>query len=142
LVKPLIEHLRAGKPFFGICLGLELLFTTSHEDGQHRGLDYFPGDVVRFANVPGLKVPHMGWNQLRVHKPAPPLVGLPPEASVYFVHSYYVVPRDARLTAAETDYPTPFTSAIWHENIFATQFHPEKSQRVGLEMLRRFAEWN
>jgi glutamine amidotransferase len=141
LTAPLIEHLHAGKPFFGICLGLQLLFTTSHEDGQHRGLDYFPGEVVRFADVPGLKVPHMGWNQLRVRKPAPPLAGLPPAASVYFVHSYYVVPRDASLTATETNYPTPFTSAIWQDNVFATQYHPEKSQRVGLEMLRRFAEW-
>ncbi len=83
----------------------------------------------------------MGWNQLRVRKPVPPLAGLPPEASVYFVHSYYVVPRDTNLTATETDYPMPFTSAIWQDNVFATQFHPEKSQRVGLEMLRRFAEW-
>lgn len=141
LAVPLLEHLRSGKPFFGICLGLHLLFSTSHEDGQHRGLDYFSGEVVRFADVPGLKVPHMGWNQLRVRKPAPPLAGLPTQASVYFVHSYYVVPRDPQLTAAETDYPAPFTSAIWHENVFATQFHPEKSQRVGLEMLRHFAEW-
>lgn len=142
LAAPLIDHLRAGKPFFGICLGFQLLFTTSHEDGQHRGLDYFRGEVVRFADVPGLKVPHMGWNQLRVCRPAPPLAGLPPQASVYFVHSYYVAPRDPQLTAAETEYPMPFASAIWHENIFATQFHPEKSQRVGLEMLRRFAEWH
>jgi imidazole glycerol-phosphate synthase subunit HisH len=141
LAEPLVDHLRAGKPFFGICLGLQLLFTTSHEDGQYHGLDYFPGDVVRFANGLGLKVPHMGWNQLRVRKPAPPLAGLTPESSVYFVHSYYVVPRDPALTAAETDYPTPFTSAIWHENVFATQFHPEKSQHAGQDMLRRFADW-
>jgi glutamine amidotransferase len=141
LAPPLLDHLRAGKPFFGICLGLQLLFTTSHEDGRHRGLDYFPGEVVRFPGVPGLKVPHMGWNRLRVRKPAPPLAGLPPESSVYFVHSYYVVPRDAGLTATETDYPTPFTSAIWQDNVFATQFHPEKSQRVGLDILRRFAQW-
>lgn len=141
LAAPLLEHLRTGKPFFGICLGLQLLFTTSHEDGRHAGLDYFPGEVVRFPDVPGLKVPHMGWNQLRVRKPAPPLAELPTDASAYFVHSYYVAPRDPKLTAAETDYPTPFTSAIWHEHVFATQFHPEKSQRVGLEMLRRFAEW-
>lgn len=141
LAAPLLEHLRSGKPFFGICLGLQLLFTTSYEDGEHRGLDYFPGEVVRFGNMPGLKVPHMGWNQLRVRKAAPPLEELPPEASVYFVHSYYVVPRDPHLTATETDYPTPFASAIWQDNVFATQFHPEKSQRLGLEMLRRFAEW-
>lgn len=141
LVEPVLAHLRAGKPFFGICLGLQLLFTTSYEDGQHRGLDYFPGEVVRFPAQPGLKVPHMGWNQLRILKEAPPLAGLPPEASMYFVHSYHVVPHDPQLTATETDYPTPFTSAIWHENVFATQFHPEKSQRLGLEMLNRFARW-
>ena len=140
-VAPIKDHINKGKPFLGICLGLELLFTTSYEDGVYQGLDIFPGEVVRFENVPGLKVPHMGWNQLRVRKPAPPLAGLPSEASVYFVHSYYVAPRDPGLTATETDYPTPFTSAIWQDNVFATQFHPEKSQRVGLEMLRRFAEW-
>ena len=139
LARPIIEHIRAGKPFLGICLGLQLLFTTSHEDGTHRGLDLFPGEVVRFPNVPGLKVPHMGWNQLRILHPAPLLRGLPPEPSVYFVHSYYVGPRDRNLIATETDYPTPFTSAVWHENVFATQFHPEKSQRVGLAILHNFA---
>jgi glutamine amidotransferase len=91
--------------------------------------------------VSGLKVPHMGWNQLRVRRPAPPLAGFPEGGSVYFVHSYYVVPREADLVAAETDYRTPFASAVWRGRLFATQFHPEKSQRVGLEMLRRFADW-
>lgn len=141
LATPIREHVRAGKPFLGICLGLQLLFTTSHEDGEYAGLDLFPGDVVRFPERPGLKVPHMGWNQLHVRRSAPPLRGLPEEAAVYFVHSYYVVPRDPNLTATETDYPTPFVSAIWHENVFATQFHPEKSQGVGLGMLRNFAAW-
>jgi glutamine amidotransferase len=136
---PILAHVRAGKPFFGICLGLELLFTKSYEDGEYDGLNLFPGDVVRFKHVPGLKVPHMGWNQLHVRRPAPVLADLPPEPSVYFVHSYYVAPRDAAIIATQTDYPTPFTSAIWHENVFATQFHPEKSQKVGLSMLRRFA---
>jgi imidazole glycerol-phosphate synthase subunit HisH len=139
-VAPLVEHIRAGKPFFGICLGLQLLFTRSHEDGEHTGLDLFPGEVVRFADVPGLKVPHMGWNQLRVRRWAPELKDVPDDGAVYFVHSYYVVPRDPGLIAAETDYPTPFTSAVWCENVFATQFHPEKSQRTGLSMLRNFAE--
>jgi imidazole glycerol-phosphate synthase subunit HisH len=138
-VEPITTHIRSGKPFLGICLGLQLLFTTSYENGVFRGLDLFPGDVVRFPEVPGLKVPHMGWNQLRVRRPAPQLSDLPPDASVYFVHSFYVVPRDPALTATETDYPTPFTSAIWHENVFATQFHPEKSQRVGLGILHKFA---
>jgi glutamine amidotransferase len=136
---PLQEHVRAGKPFLGICLGLQLLFTRSYEDGEYQGLDLFPGEVVRFPDQPGLKVPHMGWNHLRVRRAAPVLQELPPDPAVYFVHSYYVVPQDRGLTATETDYPTPFTSAIWHENVFATQFHPEKSQRVGLQMLRNFA---
>jgi imidazole glycerol-phosphate synthase subunit HisH len=139
LAAPIIAHVRAGKPFLGICLGLELLFTTSYEDGEHRGLDLFPGEVVRFDNVPGLKVPHMGWNELRIRRPAPVLSDVPDGSAVYFVHSYYAVPKDPALIATETDYPTPFASAIWHENVFATQFHPEKSQQVGLAMLRRFA---
>jgi glutamine amidotransferase len=141
LAEPIKDHLRSGKPFFGICLGLHLLFTRGHEDGLYAGLDVFPGEVVRFDVPAGLKVPHMGWNELRIRRPAPPLEGFPQGGSVYFVHSYYAAPRDARLVAAEADYPTPFCAAIWHENVFATQFHPEKSQRVGLTMLRNFAEW-
>jgi glutamine amidotransferase len=141
LDEPIREHVRAGKPFFGICLGLQLLFTKSYEDGEHEGLDLFGGEVVRFDDAAGLKVPHMGWNQLRVLRPAPPLVGTPSAACVYFVHSYYARPKDPLLVAAEADYPTPFAAAVWHENVFATQFHPEKSQAVGLEMVRRFARW-
>jgi glutamine amidotransferase len=140
LDEPICRHVRAGKPFFGICLGLQLLFTTGYEDGVYQGLNLFPGEVVRFPKVPGLKVPHMGWNHLRVKKPVPALAGLPDEAAVYFVHSYYVVPTDVNLVAAETDYPTPFASAIGQDNVFATQFHPEKSQRLGLSMLKAFAE--
>ncbi len=140
LDQPLIEHINAGKPFLGICLGLQLLFSKSYEDGEYEGLNVFPGEVVRFDSSTGVKVPHMGWNQLRIHRRAPLLRDLPAEASVYFVHSYYVAPRDPILAATETDYPTPFTSSIWHENVFATQFHPEKSQRVGLAMLHRFTQ--
>jgi glutamine amidotransferase len=139
LVEPIQAHIHAGKPFFGICLGLQLLFSTSYEDGVHTGLNLFAGEVVCFGDLPGLKVPHMGWNQLRIKKPAPHLAGLGENPSVYFVHSYYVVPRDPALIATETDYPTPFTSAIWQDNVFATQFHPEKSQRLGLAMLHKFA---
>ena len=139
LAEPILGHVRSGKPFLGICLGLQLLFTTSHEDGEHAGLNLFSGEVVRFPPAPGLKVPHMGWNQLRIRRRAPVLGDLPGGCAVYFVHSYYVVPKDPRLVATETDYPTPFASAIWHENVFATQFHPEKSQAVGLSMLARFA---
>jgi imidazole glycerol-phosphate synthase subunit HisH len=140
LAPPIVQHIRAGKPFLGICLGLQLLFTKSYEDGEFAGLDLLPGEVVRFGNVPGLKVPHMGWNQLHVRRQAPVLADMPDGSSVYFVHSYYAVPKDSSVIATETDYPTPFTSAIWHDNIFATQFHPEKSQRVGLNMLKNFAE--
>ena len=139
LDEPILGHIRAGRPFFGICLGLQLLFSTSHEDGEHQGLDLFEGEVVRFPHQPGLKVPHMGWNQLRIKKPAPHLSNLPGEPSVYFVHAYYVVPKDQSLIAAEADYPVPFTAALWQDNVFATQFHPEKSQRVGLAMLQKFA---
>jgi imidazole glycerol-phosphate synthase subunit HisH len=139
LAAPILEHIRGGKPFLGICLGLQLLFTKSYEDGEYDGLNVFPGQVVRFPAIAGLKVPHMGWNQLRVVRPAPVLRDLPAAAAVYFVHSYYVVPKDRDLIATETDYPTPLASSIWHENVFATQFHPEKSQRVGLRMLHNFA---
>lgn len=139
-VDPIKDHIRAGKPLLGICLGLQLLFTTGYEDGVHQGLDILSGDVVRFENLGGLKVPHMGWNQLRIRRPAPIFRDLPAEPSVYFVHSYYVKPKDANVIAAETDYGIPFTSAVWRDNITATQFHPEKSQRVGLSMLRQFAQ--
>jgi glutamine amidotransferase len=140
LTVPIVGHIRAGKPFLGICLGLQLLFTKSYEDGEYAGLDLLPGEVIRFPAIPGLKVPHMGWNQLRIKRRAPALRDVPDGSSVYFVHSYYVVPKDADVIATETDYPTPFTSAIWRDNIFATQFHPEKSQTVGLSMLKGFAE--
>jgi imidazole glycerol-phosphate synthase subunit HisH len=140
LAEPICDHIRSGKPFLGICLGLQLLFTKSYEDGEYAGLDLIPGEVVRFPIIPGLKVPHMGWNQLKIKRSSPALREVPDGSSVYFVHSYYVVPKDSGVIAAETDYPTPFTSAIWRDNIFATQFHPEKSQAVGLSMLKGFAE--
>src|SRR5262245_57174277 len=115
LVAPLRDHVRAGKPFLGICLGLQLIFTKSYEDGVHEGLDFLPGEVVRFPDVPDLKVPHMGWNQLRFLKPAPIFRGLAEGAAVYFVHSYYAAPTDQAVTAATADYPTPFAAAVWHE---------------------------
>jgi glutamine amidotransferase len=139
LAGPIVEHVHAGKPFLGICLGLQLLFTTSYEDGEHAGLDVFPGKVIRFPDQPGLKVPHMGWNQLRVRRRAPVLQETADGDAVYFVHSYYVVPDDPGLVATETDYAGPFASTVWLENVFATQFHPEKSQAVGLAMLNHFA---
>lgn len=135
-----MQHIRAGKPLLGICLGLQFLFTRSHEDGEHRGFDLFRGEVVRFPQIPGLKVPHMGWNSLRLRPDCPLFRGLKDGDAVYFVHSYYAVPESRELIAAESDYPTPFTAAVWQDNVFATQFHPEKSQRVGLRMLQNFAE--
>jgi imidazole glycerol-phosphate synthase subunit HisH len=134
------DHIKTGRPFLGICLGLQMLFTRDHEDGVHDGLNLVAGEVVRFPTVPRLKVPHMGWNTLAFQQPKCPLfANLPPDPAVYFVHSYYAVPTDKTWVAATADYPEPFTAAIWRDNVFATQFHPEKSQRVGLQMLKNFA---
>lgn len=140
LAEAVLQQIQSGRPFLGICLGLQLLFTQSQEEGTHAGLDVLPGEVVRFPVVPGLKVPHMGWNPLTLTRPDCPLfAGLPVESAVYFVHSYYAVPREPGIIAAEADYPTPFCAMVWRENVFAAQFHPEKSQQVGLRMLKNFA---
>jgi glutamine amidotransferase len=141
LAAPIREHIQSGRPFLGICLGLQMLFERSHEDGVYQGLGLFAGDVVRFPERPGLKVPHMGWNLLRVTQPVPMLRGFPVEPYVYFVHSYFAAPTDSTLTAAEADYPDGFCAAVCRGNVFATQFHPEKSQKVGLHMLEQFARW-
>jgi imidazole glycerol-phosphate synthase subunit HisH len=140
LVGPIRDAVAAGKPFLGICLGLQLLFDTSFEDGAHQGLGLIPGDVVRFRLPNGYKVPHMGWNQLRFRRRAPVFEGIEDGAHFYFVHSYYVAPRDTSIVSAETDYPTPFCSSIWRDNLYAVQFHPEKSQSAGLRLLKNFAE--
>jgi len=142
LAEPIRQHVHAGKPFLGICLGLQLLFSRSYEDGEHEGLNLFEGEVVRFTPTPGLKIPHMGWNTLKLVQPLPLFRDLPGPPCFYFVHSYYAVPRDSALVAATADYPTPFCAAIAHRNVVATQFHPEKSQQVGLHLLKRFAEWS
>jgi glutamine amidotransferase len=138
--EPIFNHIRAGRPFLGICLGLHMLFRRSFEDGEFAGLNLLEGDVVRFGDVPGLKVPHMGWNQLRHHKRDCPLLrDVPDGANVYFVHSYFARPADEGVIASTSDYPNPFAAVIWRDNVFATQFHPEKSQAVGQTMLRNFA---
>ncbi len=139
LVESIREHIRQDKPFLGICLGLQLLFDVSFEDGEWKGLGVLAGDVVRFPAMPDLKVPHMGWNTLEPSHTSPLLKDIPADASVYFVHSYYVRPTDESVIAARTNYGIPFTSMIERGNLFATQFHPEKSQKVGLKMLENFA---
>lgn len=138
---PIRKHVSSGKPFLGICLGLQLLFETGFEDGEHRGLGILAGSCIRFDvdKSLGLKVPHMGWNQLNVFRPAPILKDIPAGAGVYFVHSYHVVPTDPSVIATTTDYGRPFVSSVWKDNLMATQFHPEKSQGVGLQILSNFA---
>ncbi|MBI3784856.1 MAG: imidazole glycerol phosphate synthase subunit HisH [Deltaproteobacteria bacterium] len=127
-----------GTPFLGICLGMQLLFEESEEFGPVRGLGILRGRVVRFRDQPGRQVPHMGWNQVCKEQAVPHLEGIDDGAFVYFVHSYYVVPTDPALTATSTDYGQKFTSAIYRDNVFATQYHPEKSQAVGLKILKNF----
>lgn len=141
LIDPILEAIDSGKPFLGICLGLQLLFEVSHEDGQHEGLGVIPGEVVRFDVPQGVKVPHMGWNAVQIRRPAPILAGIADGSYFYFVHSFYVAPRDSSVVATETDYENPFCSMIWRDNLFATQFHPEKSQQDGLRLLKNFAEF-
>jgi imidazole glycerol-phosphate synthase subunit HisH len=140
LAEPVREVVRSGKPFLGICLGLQLLFEESEEFGPVRGLGILPGRVVRFAGRAsiGLKIPQMGWNRLRIERPVPELEGVGESPYVYFVHSYYVVPSDATLTVASTEYGVRFAAAIAWKNVFACQFHPEKSQAIGLRILENF----
>jgi glutamine amidotransferase len=133
------EYVRAGRPFLGVCLGMQLLFDESEEDGRHRGLGVLPGRVVRLP--PTVKVPHIGWNQLRVVRSSPLLDGVPSGAYVYFVHSYYVVPEDASLVAATTTYGAEVAAVVGRGNLWATQFHPEKSGQIGVRMLQNVARW-
>src|SRR5262249_33800258 len=133
------ESVQAGKLCLGVCLGLQLLFDVSEEDGLHEGLGLIPGRVVRFASAPGLKIPHMGWNTLRIARPAPILKGVGNAPSVYSVHSYHAVVANPEDVAATSDHPRPFVAMVWRDNLMACQFHPEKSQRVGLAMYANFA---
>ncbi|WP_347491341.1 imidazole glycerol phosphate synthase subunit HisH [Desulfoscipio sp. XC116] len=126
----------AGKPFLGICLGLQLLFEYSEEWGTTRGLAIFPGRVRRLP--PGLKIPHMGWNTLTYKKPCQLFKGIPEHAAFYFVHSYYVEPADPELTAVSTEYGMEFTSVAAKDNVYGIQFHPEKSSALGLRILENF----
>ncbi|MCR4412797.1 MAG: imidazole glycerol phosphate synthase subunit HisH [Thermoguttaceae bacterium] len=141
LAPAIVEAIESGKPFLGICLGLQMLFERSYENGCHPGLGVLGGEVVRFRIPEEYSIPHMGWNQLTIQRRCPILDGLRDGAYVYFVHSYYVVPCDPEVVATTTDYPDAFCSMVWRDNLVATQFHPEKSQSDGLRMLKNFAEW-
>jgi glutamine amidotransferase len=140
LTEAIIRGIRKGKPFLGICLGLQVLFSESEEFGSCKGLDLFRGKVVRFPQSE-LKVPHMGWNSLEVRRRPPIFDGVPEGGYFYFVHSFYVVPEDKGIVATTTDYGGEFTSMIWKDNVFATQFHPEKSQDLGLKILKGFGDF-
>lgn len=160
-VEPLLRAIEVGKPILGICLGLHFLFSESEEFGIHKGLDLIRGRVRRFPDrtpvtsslalphrgggvsgdgVLKLKIPHMGWNNVQIERPAPLFEGIPDGSFFYFVHSYYVEPEDEGIVAATTEYGIRFASAIWRGNLFATQFHPEKSQALGLRVLANFGK--
>ena len=144
-VEPILKVIAEGRPFLGICVGMQLLFTDSVEFGLYNGLNIIPGHVLRFPDnmtVAGekLKVPQMGWNQLSFKRRPPTFEGIDDGSNVYFVHSYYVTPDDSSVIATTTDYGIEFCSSIWKDNVIATQFHPEKSQEIGLKILKNFSE--
>ena len=132
---------RSGKPFLGICLGLQILFDSSEESPGVEGLSLMKGRVRRFPSDMGLKIPHIGWNSIACNKECPLFEGLPANPYVYFVHSYYLTADDENEVAAVAEYGVPFHAAAWQGNVFATQFHPEKSGAVGLQMLRNFVKF-
>ena len=142
LAEAIVNKIRSGTPYLGLCLGLQLLFDSSEETigkGHAKGFGIIPGKVKKFKVK--LKVPHMGWNTLSVKKKNCPLFdGVRADDAFYFVHSYYGEPKDKSWTLATTDYGKPFCSAVWKDNVFATQFHPEKSQAAGLGIIRNFIE--
>ncbi|RJQ20837.1 MAG: imidazole glycerol phosphate synthase subunit HisH [Nitrospiraceae bacterium] len=163
LIDAVVDSIKQGKPYLGICLGLQVLFSESEEFGRCRGLDVLRGKVVRFefgsksqesdkttqdsklktqnSQLSSLKVPHMGWNEINMQKDNNPLFeNIPDKSYFYFVHSFYVAPDDASIISTTTDYGIEFTSSVWKDNIFAVQFHPEKSQAGGLRMLKNFGE--
>ena len=149
LIDPIRKFIDSGKPFLGICLGLQVLFEESEEYGPVAGLGILPGKVVKFIdgssgakNGSLIKIPHMGWNEIKVKKDSPLFEGEGDAPYVYFVHSYYVVPEDQNMIATVTNYGVEFVSGIQHKNIYAFQFHPEKSQTLGLSILERFSNLN
>lgn len=141
LISALNAHIKAKKIFLGICLGMQLLFEESQEAKEAKGLGILEGRVERFANKPGLKVPHIGWNQLKLQNHACPLFkGFEDNAYVYFCHSYYPQAKDKGIVAATTEYGVNFNSVLWQDNIYGVQFHPEKSQEIGLKILKNFVD--
>ena len=136
LVEPIRSFVASGRPYLGICMGLQALLTASEEGGEHACLDILPGRVMRLPG--GLKVPHMGWNQVRRRQPHPVFDGIPDDAYFYFVHSYFPAPDDGESVIGETDYGVTFASALARGNVVATQFHPEKSGDVGLRFYDNF----
>jgi glutamine amidotransferase len=139
LIDAVAGAIEKGKPYLGICLGLQILFSESEEFGRCRGMDIFRGRVVRFEDS-GLKIPQMGWNQITIQKENPLFHDIPDKSYFYFVHSYYVAPEDRSIVATTTDYGREFTSSVWKDNVFAVQFHPEKSQTLGLRLLKNFSD--
>ena len=159
LLDAVVKEIQKGKPYLGICLGMQILFTESAEFGVCKGLDIFKGKVVKFAwsvereasssermtadaqITARLKIPHMGWNTVKLKKRPPIFNGIEDNSYFYFVHSYYVVPEDKDIIAGTTDYGIEFTSMLCKDNVFATQFHPEKSQSSGLKILKGFSDF-
>jgi len=155
LVKPIKDSIEKGKPFLGICLGLQLLFSESEEGGKIKGLDIIKGRVKRFKEKSGLKIPHMGWNRVMVKgeprttsfarvrgkgSKVKVLDGVKDGSYMYFVHSYYVEPKDKDVILCQTDYGGNFTSGIHKDNVYGFQFHPEKSQSIGLKIVENFVK--
>ncbi len=138
LVQPIRDAVSAGIPYLGICLGMQFLFERSDEMGDHEGLGILPGHVTRFSPDMNLKVPHMGWNQLDQCRTSPLMDGLSRDSYAYFVHSYYCVPAQQSDILATVDYGLPFTAAVQRDQIYGVQFHPEKSQKTGLQILTNF----
>ena len=140
LINVIKEIIEKGKPFLGICLGYQLLFSESEESEKQKGLDILKGSVKKFKSKDGLKIPHMGWNKINIKpkKTSNILNGVPDESYMYFVHSYFVKPDDKKIVICKTDYGQNFASGIQKDNIYAFQFHPEKSQGVGLKIVENF----
>jgi len=136
---PIIQFARSGRPFLGICLGMQVLFEAGEEHGEHAGLGFLAGRVVKFP--PGGKIPHMGWNSLSIKQPSRLLEGIPNKSYFYFVHSYYALPSEKRDIIASSDYGVVFPAIVGKDNVWGAQFHPEKSSPWGLQLLTNFGKW-